>query len=204
MQNKPNTTQLLSQAQQLMPMGVADNYRYWGEENTVFLQSMKGCTITDVDNQTYTDFRLAYGPIILGYRDQRVDQQVIGAITDAGTMSGFSTPLDAEVVQLVRDLCPNIEKLRFANSGTEAVLGAVRTARAFTGRNKVVVVEGGFHGLYDEMMWKPDVDNWNPESGQIPQVVAFGGGIPEASREHIETISLNDFAELEDCIQPGW
>ena len=201
MSNKPNTSALLKEAHTLMPMGVADSYRYWGEDNTVFLKSMKGCTITDVDDQTYIDFRLAYGPIILGYRDTRVDQQVIDAITNIGTISGFSTPLDAEVVRLLQELCPNIEKVRFANSGTEAVLGAIRTARGFTGRNKVVVVEGGFHGLYDEMMWKPDVDNWDPESGTIPEVKSFGGGIPEASREHLETISLNDFDELNEVFE---
>jgi len=119
MSNKPNTSALLKEAHTLMPMGVADSYRYWGEDNTVFLKSMKGCTITDVDDQTYIDFRLAYGPIILGYRDTRVDQQVIDAITNIGTISGFSTPLDAEVVRLLQELCPNIEKVRFANSGTE-------------------------------------------------------------------------------------
>jgi glutamate-1-semialdehyde 2,1-aminomutase len=179
-------------------MGVADSYRYWGEDNTVFVKSSEGCTITDADDQRYVDFRLAYGPIILGYRDTRVDEQVIAAITERGTMSGFSTDLDSEVVELVKLMCPNIEKMRFANSGTEAVLGAVRTARGFTGRNKIVVVEGGFHGLYDEMMWKSDVDNWDATSGQAPEVASFGAGIPEASREHLETVPLNSFEAIDE------
>ena len=181
-----------------MPMGVADSYRYWGEDNTVFVKSSEGCTITDADDQTFVDFRLAYGPIILGYRDARVDQEVIKAITERGTMSGFSTDLDSEVIELVKKMCPNIEKMRFANSGTEAVIGAVRTARGFTGRNKIVVVEGGFHGLYDEMMWKSDVDNWDAESGEAPEVAAFGRGIPEASREHLETVPLNSFEAIDE------
>ncbi|PWQ97863.1 aspartate aminotransferase family protein [Leucothrix pacifica] len=195
---KPNTERLLKQSHNNMPMGVADNYRYWGEDNTVFVKSSKGCTITDADDQTFVDFRLAYGPIILGYRDSRVDQAVIEVITERGTMSGFSTDLDSEVVELVKSMCPNIEKMRFANSGTEAVLGAVRTARGFTGRNKIVVVEGGFHGLYDEMMWKSDVDNWDSQSAQPPEIAAFGVGIPEASREHLETVPLNDFAAIDE------
>lgn len=195
---KPHTAELLATAQTHMPLGVADSYRYWGQDNTVFVKSMKGGTITDEDGQEFVDFRLAYGPIILGYRDSRVDQEVIRAITEVGTISGFSTELDSEVVSLVKKMCPNIEKMRFANSGTEAVIGAVRTARGFTGRNKVVVVEGGFHGLYDEMMWKPDVDNWDSEKEEVPQIKSFGSGIPESSREHLETVSMNDFDAIDE------
>ncbi|MDB2387002.1 aminotransferase class III-fold pyridoxal phosphate-dependent enzyme [Shewanella sp.] len=196
--NKPATNALLKQAHNNMPLGVADSYRYWGEDNTVFVKSSLGCTITDADDQQFIDFRLAYGPIILGYRDSRVDQAVISAITERGTISGFSTDLDSQVVELIKQMCPNIEKMRFANSGTEAVIGAVRTARGFTGRNKIVVVEGGFHGLYDEMMWKSDVDNWDSTTEAAPQIAAFGGGIPEASREHLETVPLNDFAAIDE------
>ncbi|UTW47130.1 aspartate aminotransferase family protein [Bacterioplanoides sp. SCSIO 12839] len=198
MSNKPNRDALLATAHTHMPMGVADSYRYWGDENTVFVKNMKGCTITDEDEQTFVDFRLAYGPIILGYRDERIDNAVINSIQNIGTMTGFSTKMDSEVIELVKSMCPQIEKMRFANSGTEAVLGAIRTARGYTGRNKVVVVEGGFHGLYDEMMWKPDVDSWDPESGTIPEIKSFGGGIPEASREHLETVSLNDAEALDE------
>jgi len=180
-----------------MPLGVADSYRYWGEDNTVFLSSMKGGTITDCDNQTFTDFRLAYGPIILGYRDERVDNEVINAITNVGTISGFSTGLDSDVVELVKSMCPNIDKMRFSNSGTEAVIGAVRTARGFTQRNKIVVVEGGFHGLHDEVMWKSDVDNWDVNSQEIPDIIPFGGGIPQSTRDHQVSVPLNDFDALD-------
>lgn len=192
---------LLHEAQNHLPLGVADTYRYWGEEDTVFVKSMKGGSITDTDGKAFIDFRLAYGPIILGYRDSRVDQAVINCITERGTISGFNTDLEAEVVSLVKSLCPNIEKMRFANSGTEAVIGAVRTARGYTGRNKIIVVEGGFHGLYDEMMWKSDVDNWNSETQTAPEVIPFGAGIPESTRAHQEIIPLNDFEALDDVFK---
>jgi len=200
MTNTPKTTgeALLHEAHNHLPLGVADTYRYWGEEDTVFVKSMKGGSITDTDGKEFVDFRLAYGPIILGYRDNRVDQAVINCITERGTISGFNTDLEAEVVSLVKGLCPNIEKMRFANSGTEAVIGAVRTARGFTGRNKIVVVEGGFHGLYDEMMWKSDVDNWDSEKQAAPEIIPFGAGIPESTREHQEIIPLNDFDALDE------
>jgi len=194
---KPNSTSMFKRAINNMPLGVADSYRYWGEENTVFLKSMKGCTITDCDDQIFTDFRLAYGPIILGYRDERIDNEVINAITNVGTISGFSTGLDSDVVELIKSLCPNIEKMRFSNSGTEAVIGAVRTARGFTKRNKIVVVEGGFHGLHDEVMWKSDVDNWDVETQEVPEIIPFGGGIPHNTREHQVSVPLNDFAAID-------
>ncbi len=195
--HKPNSAAMLKRAHQNMPLGVADSYRYWGEDNTVFLSSMKGCTITDCDEQTFIDFRLAYGPIILGYRDERVDNAVINAITNIGTISGFSTGLDSDVVELVKSLCPNIEQMRFANSGTEAVIGAVRTARGFTKRNKIVVVEGGFHGLHDEVMWKSDVDNWQVSDTNSPEIIPFGAGIPQSTREHQVSVPLNDFAAID-------
>ncbi|MFQ3194043.1 MAG: glutamate-1-semialdehyde 2,1-aminomutase [Colwellia sp.] len=194
---KPQSNAMLKRAHDNMPLGVADSYRYWGEENTVFLSSMKGCTITDCDEQTFVDFRLAYGPIILGYRDERVDNAVIDAISTVGAISGFSTGLDSDVVELVKSLCPNIDKMRFANSGTEAVIGAVRTARGFTKRNKIVVVEGGFHGLHDEVMWKSDVDNWDANAEEAPEIIPFGGGIPQSTREHQVSVPLNDFDAID-------
>jgi glutamate-1-semialdehyde 2,1-aminomutase len=196
--HKPKSNAMLKRAHDNMPLGVADSYRYWGEENTVFLSSMKGCTITDCDDQTFVDFRLAYGPIILGYRDERVDNEVITAITNVGTISGFSTGLDSDVVELIKSLCPNIDKMRFSNSGTEAVIGAVRTARGFTKRNKIVVVEGGFHGLHDEVMWKSDVDNWDDSADKSPEIIPFGGGIPQSTREHQVSVPLNNFVAIDN------
>ncbi|MAY81287.1 MAG: aspartate aminotransferase family protein [Deltaproteobacteria bacterium] len=186
----------MTEAHLHMPQGVAENYRYWGEEQTVFVDHVQGCRLTDCDGKEYVDFRLGYGPIILGYRDSRVDAAVIKAITELGTISGFSTPMDVEVVKRVKSLCPNIDKMRFANSGTEAVMGALRTARGFTGRNRVVIVEGGFHGLTDEMMWKSDVEGWDASSGTTPDIIPFGAGIPASTRDLVDFIPLNDSEAL--------
>jgi glutamate-1-semialdehyde 2,1-aminomutase len=188
---------LMREAHQHMPQGVAENYRYWGDDRTVFVESAKGCRLTDADGKQYVDFRLGYGPIILGYRDERVDAAVIEQITQRGTLSGFATALDTEVVEQVKTLCLNVEKMRFANSGTEAVMGAVRTARGFTKRDRVAIVEGAFHGLYDEMMWKSDIERWDPDSGTAPEVIPFGGGIPRRARELLDIIVMNDDDMLE-------
>ena len=106
MNKTPNTAgeALLLEAKHHLPLGVADTYRYWGEKDTVFVKSMQGGSITDTDGKEFVDFRLAYGPIILGYRDTRVDQAVINCITERGTISGFNTDLEAEVVSLIKGM----------------------------------------------------------------------------------------------------
>lgn len=196
--NDPSKAQArrMAEAHRHMPQGVAENYRYWGEAQTVFVDNVKGCRLTDCDGKEFVDFRLGYGPIILGYRDPRVDRAVMAAISQLGTISGFSTPMDVEVVKLIKELCPNIEKVRFANSGTEAVMGALRTARGFTGRDRVVIVEGGFHGLTDEMMWKSDVEGWEARPGTEPEIIPFGAGIPASSRDLVDFLPLNDSEAL--------
>jgi len=192
---------LLAEAHLHMPQGVAENYRYWGEDRTVFVAHAQGCTLTDEDGRDFVDFRLGYGPIILGYRDARVDNAVIEQITQRGTLTGFATELDTTVVKQIKALCPQIDKMRFANSGTEAVMGAVRTARGFTKRDRIAIVEGSFHGLYDEMMWKSDIEQWDPRGSTPPQVIPFGVGVPARSKELLSIISHNDFEALENLFK---
>jgi len=184
-----------------MPQGVAENYRFWGDERTLFIQNASGCRLTDSDGKTYVDFRLGYGPIILGYRDARVDDAVIRQIKQTGTLTGFATALDTEVVKQIKAMCPQIDKMRFANSGTEAVMGAVRTARGFTKRERIVLVEGSFHGLYDELMWKSDIENWQASDTHAPAVIPFGAGIPAKARDLVDIIGLNDFDALENLFK---
>ena len=108
----PEQHRLLQAAYGLMPHGVAENYRFWGPDRTVFVQSAKGCWLTDCDGKRYVDFRLGYGPIILGYQDARVDAAVIEQIQSGATLTGFSTPLDLQVVEKIKALCPQIDKVR--------------------------------------------------------------------------------------------
>lgn len=192
---------LMEEAFHHMPQGVAENYRYWGKDKTVFVKKAKGCHLLDENGKKFVDFRLGYGPIILGYADERVDQAVINQIQRGGTLTGFSTELDLEVVQKIKSMCPNVEKLRFANSGTEAVMGAVRTARGFTHKKRIAIVEGGFHGLYDEMMWKSDMENWDPQNSSDPSVIPFGAGIPAKTRDLVSLIPLNSYEHLDQLFK---
>lgn len=193
--------ELMKDAHNHMPQGVGENYRYWGDDKTIFVKKSKGCKITDVNDKEYTDFRLGYGPIILGYADERVDQAVINQISSGGTLTGFSTSLDTEVVKQIKELCPNIDKVRFANSGTEAVMGAIRTARGYTKRNRIAIVEGGFHGLFDEVMWKVGVESWDPRGSTNPEIIPFGAGIPGSTKDLVDIIQLNNFEELHNLFK---
>ena len=193
--------QLMKEAHLHMPQGVAENYRYWGDDKTVFIQHAKGCQLTDSDGKSYVDFRLGYGPIILGYQDARVDDAVIRQIKQSGTLTGFATALDTEVVKQIKAMCPHIDKMRFANSGTEAVMGAVRTARGFTGRDRIALVEGSFHGLYDELMWKSNIENWQASDTHSPAVIPFGAGIPAKTRDLVDIVGLNDGEALENLFK---
>ncbi|MGY3804543.1 aspartate aminotransferase family protein [Pigmentibacter ruber] len=180
---------LIQKARTLMPRGVAENYRFWGDE-TIFIQQAKGAKLIDCNGKEYIDFRLGYGPIILGYGDARIDNAVIEQIKESGILYGFSSPLDLQVVEQMQKICPQLEMVRFANSGTEAVMGAVRTARSYTKKNHVAIVEGGFHGLCDEMMWRPDYEN------RIKNLLPLGSGLAPSSQNHISYISMNDDEEL--------
>jgi glutamate-1-semialdehyde 2,1-aminomutase len=191
----------MKEAHEHMPQGVGENYRYWGEDQTVFIKSARGHSITNTDGKEFIDFRLGYGPIILGYGDERVDHAVTRQISRSGTLTGFSTPLDTEVVKQIKGMCPNIDKVRFANSGTEAVMGAIRTARGFTKRNRIAMIEGSFHGLFDEVMWKADVESWNPEKLTHPEIIPFGSGIPSTSRDLVDFIQLNDREQLKNLFK---
>ena len=188
------------EASELMPLGVADSYRYWGRNDTLCIKNMDQYCVTDLNERKYIDFRLAYGPIILGYRDKRVDTAVVNAIRQTGSMCGLSTSLELSLARRIHSMCPQIEKLRFANSGTEAIMAAVRTARGFTSRQKLIVIEGGFHGLSDEMMWKSDVENWSSGRSESPKIVPFGSGLLVNSNENVLFAPLNDLSIIENLI----
>ncbi|MEX1265570.1 MAG: aminotransferase class III-fold pyridoxal phosphate-dependent enzyme, partial [Woeseia sp.] len=110
-------------------MGVASNFRYWGEDRTIYVKKGKGARLWDIDDNEYIDYRLGYGPTILGYADERVDQAARDGM-DVGGVFALSTELEYEVADRISRMVPAAELVRFSNSGTEAVMAALRIARA--------------------------------------------------------------------------
>jgi len=117
----------------------------------VFIDHAKGSKIFDVDKNEYIDLVLSYGPMILGHRHRKVEKSIKKALKKGYTF-GASTNKEIKLAQMVCDAFPGMDKVRFVNSGTEAVLSAIRLARAFTGHNKIVKFSGCYHGHTDALL----------------------------------------------------
>jgi glutamate-1-semialdehyde 2,1-aminomutase len=187
-------------ASQVLPLGVSSNYRYWGDEDTIYLDHGKGAHIWDVDGNRYIDYRLGYGPVILGHADERVDAAVYEAIQQGVTFA-MSIPEEQELARKITMVCPGVEMVRFANSGTEAVMHALRLARAFTRREKIVMFEGQYHGLFDGVMFSTNIgmDSWSSNRNS-PVIFPISSGVPDALRNSVIIIPFNDGDILENVI----
>ena len=148
-----------------LPLGVASNFRYWGDDKTIYVKRGKGGRLWDIDDNEYIDYRLGYGPAILGYADPRVDEAAREGM-EVGGVFALATELEYEVASRISKMVPSAELVRFSNSGTEAVMAALRLARAYTGKDAYVVMEGGYHGVFNEVMWYAEIEGWNPAKGE--------------------------------------
>lgn len=182
-----------------LPLGVSSNFRYWGRERTIYVHHALGARLTDLDGNEYIDYRLGYGPNILGYADPRVDAAARAGMAIGGVFA-LSTDLEYTVAERIATMVPGAELVRFSNSGTEAVMSALRVARAFSGKDGYVVVEGGYHGIFDAALWYTPMKDWEP--GRLnPQVVPFSAGVPAMLRGLLYTVPLNDAQALEDVLK---
>lgn len=119
--------------------------------NPLFIKKGKGSQIVDVDDNKYVDFVLSYGPMILGHRHKKVQNAILKALKNGYTF-GASTESEIKLAEIVCDAFPGMDKVRFVSSGTEAVLSAIRLARAFTGHDKIVKFAGCYHGHSDALL----------------------------------------------------
>src|SRR5210317_774641 len=117
----------------------------------VFIDHAKGSKIFDVDGNEYIDMVLSYGPMILGHRHKKVERSIKKALKKGYTF-GASTNKEIKLAKMVCDAFPGMDKVRFVNSGTEAVLSAIRLARAYTGHNKIIKFSGCYHGHSDALL----------------------------------------------------
>lgn len=182
-----------------IPLGVSSNFRYWGEDKTIYIKNGKGGRITDIDCNEYVDYRMGYGPGILGYADPRVDEAAREGMLTGGVFA-LSTELEYTVAERIGKMVPAAELVRFSNSGTEAVMAALRVARAYTGKDSHIIVEGGYHGLFDAVLWYADIEEWDPAAGD-PPVKADSEGVPRILKKLAHFTPLNDANYLEDLFK---
>ena len=174
--------ELFEQAKGLIPggtLGIRRPYNFVEGEYPIFFDSGKGGRVTDVDGNEYIDFLCAYGPVILGYREEEVDESVIAQVKDKGFCFSLTQTQQNVLAEKLRELIPCAEMSIFVKTGSDAMTLAVRLARAYTGRAKVL--RCGYHGWHD---WCVEVK----------------GGIPEKLYEDVHEFHYNDLAGLEELV----
>ena len=181
-----------------LPLGVASNFRFWGEDRTIYIKRGRGGRIIDIDDNEYVDYRLGYGPAILGYADPRVDEAAREGM-EVGGVFALSTEREYWVAERIAKMVPAAELVRFSNSGTEAVMAALRLARAHTGKDDYVILEGSYHGLFDAAMWYTPMDKWSQVGD--PEVYPYSQGVPLSTRSFAHFVQANDANQLEDVFK---
>ena len=195
---------LYERACELIPAGVNSTARArfsgW-EPYPLFIERGEGAHLIDVDGNRYIDYLLGLGPMILGHRPPAVTAAVVKAIENQGTCFALPTAADAVLARRIVDLVPSIEMIRLCNTGTEAVLYALRLARAFTGRRKVVRFEGMYHGFSDGVYWSkhPPLEEAGPDTR--PVAVAQGPGVPPETAGQLIILRWNDIEGLRAAIE---
>ena len=201
--NLTQTRVLFEKAKQFIPYGVNSNFRYWGEEDTLVVMRGEGSHIWDVDENQYIDYRLAFGPIILGHGYPPVVERVAEAIRD-GTLFAWTTPSEIQVAERIVRLT-GVEKVRLSNTGTEATMHALRIARAYTGRERFIKFEGQYHGMYDYVLFSTASTPASAlGSRRNPVNVQMSSGIPEGIRRYVINLPFNDFERLEEAVEAHW
>jgi glutamate-1-semialdehyde 2,1-aminomutase len=190
-----NSHELYQEACRFIPGGVNSPVRAFrgvgGEP--VFFTRAKGPHVWSADGTRYVDYVGSWGPAILGHAEPRVIRAVQETAAD-GLSFGAPTPLETELARLVCELVPSIELVRMVSSGTEATMSAIRLARGYTGRDKVVKFEGCYHGHSDSLLVKAG-------SGLLTLGVPTSLGVPEAMVAHTLTLAYNDPAQVREAFR---
>ncbi len=152
--------------------------------NPLFIKKAKGSKITDVDGNKYLDLVLSYGPMILGHRHKKVQKAVTKSLKN-GYSFGATTANEIKLAKIVCDAFPGMDKVRFVNSGTEAVLSGIRLARAFTGKDKIIKFAGCYHGHQDSLLVAAG-------SGLATLSLPGSKGVPEGAVKNTLIATYND------------
>ncbi|WP_145642198.1 glutamate-1-semialdehyde 2,1-aminomutase, partial [Bacillus licheniformis] len=183
------------EAQRVMPGGVNSPVRAFKSVNMdpIFMERGKGSKIYDIDGNEYIDYVLSWGPLILGHSNEKVVKEIQKA-AEHGTSFGAPTELETELAELVIDRVPSIEIVRMVSSGTEATMSALRLARGYTGRNKIVKFEGCYHGHGDSLLIKAG-------SGVATLGLPDSPGVPESIAKNTITVPYNDLESMKLVFQ---
>ncbi|HJC09553.1 MAG TPA: glutamate-1-semialdehyde 2,1-aminomutase [Candidatus Blautia merdigallinarum] len=183
--------ELFQRAVKRIPGGVNSPVRAFGsvDEAPRFIQGAVGSKIFDVDGNAYTDYIGSWGPMILGHNDERIKEAVIRA-SENGLSFGCATEREVEMAEFICQRIPHVEMIRMVNSGTEAVMSAIRTARGYTGKNKIIKFAGCYHGHTDAMLVSAG-------SGVMTSGVPDSAGVPKGCTQDTMIAVYNDLDSVE-------
>ncbi len=199
----PKTAAAFQRAKRVIPHGVNSNFRYWGDDDTLVIARGQGAYIWDLDGRRYIDYRLGFGPVILGHAHPKVDARVQEAL-QGGVTFAWTTPWEIEAAERIVRLT-GVDKVRLTNTGTEATFHALRIARAYTNREKFIKFEGQYHGQVDYFMFSNASSNRRMiGSRRSPIPAAATSGIPKAVQQYIITLPFNDFEAVERTVKAKW
>ncbi|WP_444902285.1 glutamate-1-semialdehyde 2,1-aminomutase [Microbulbifer sp. SSSA007] len=187
--------QLFAEAQQYIPGGVNSPVRAFRAVGgtPVFIRRAEGAYLYDADDKRYIDYVQSWGPMVLGHAHPEVIEAVVEQ-AQSGLSFGAPTELETELAEELCRLWPNMDLVRFVNSGTEATMSAIRLARGYTGRDKIVKFEGCYHGHSDSLLVKAG-------SGALTMGVPSSPGVPAALADHTITLSYNDPDAVRACFE---
>ncbi|WP_419959151.1 glutamate-1-semialdehyde 2,1-aminomutase [Psychrobacillus sp. BM2] len=182
--------QAFIEAKELMPGGVNSPVRAFKsvDMDPIFMESGKGAILTDIDGNEYIDYVLSWGPLILGHTEPNV-VKAIQQVAETGTSFGASTLIENKLAKLVMERVPSIEMVRMVSSGTEATMSALRLARGYTGRNKILKFEGSYHGHGDSLLIKAG-------SGVATLGLPDSPGVPESIAKNTIAVPYNDLESV--------
>ncbi len=186
-------SELFTEAQRFIPGGVNSPVRAFKAVGGTppFIERARGAHIYDADGSSYIDYVLSWGPMILGH----AHPEVISTVTDAasrGLSFGAPTEVEIEMASKLCEIMPNMDLVRMVNSGTEATMSAIRLARGYTGRDKIIKFEGCYHGHSDSLLIKAG-------SGALTLGVPSSPGVPACLAAHTITLPYNDAAAIEQA-----
>ena len=186
---------LFKRAQLSIPGGVNSPVRAFKSVggNPLFIKKAEGAYLTDEDDLRYIDYVGSWGPMITGHADKDVLDALRNQL-ELGVSYGAPTALETNMAELLCELVPSIERVRMVNSGTEATMSAIRLARGYTGRDKIVKFEGCYHGHSDSLLVKAG-------SGALTFGVPTSPGVPADLAQHTLTLTFNDIEGVRECFK---
>ncbi len=192
--NHTKSEELFANAKTIIPGGVNSPVRAFKAAgcNPIFVEKASGSKIYDADGNEYIDYVGSYGPLILGHCHPKV-VEAIQKTAASGASFGAPTALETELAELVNQAYPNIDKVRMVSSGTEATMSAIRLARGYTGRDKILKFDGCYHGHADSLLVKAG-------SGAATFGVPTSPGVPADFAKYTLTATYNDLAEVKEMV----